>query len=217
MNGGINIFIAVIFFLSLDSCTKPHDVHFHGNVTYECNGLPAAGVNVLIYEKEESPSDNSSGVLGEGTTDNNGNYSFTTSVTNRGSNSGYGIYGAIDQPEFVGGVYSTNSQSSDDRDGDVTLNGIANVKGNLICHIKNVNPYNDYDSFSLDFHSGSHPYVSVISNLIGSDVDTTITLVGWTNIESVIKYYSTKNGSYVEDNKTVLAECFQDKLIDIFY
>jgi hypothetical protein len=221
MSNLFRLFLTTYLFLFLSSCKKSHEVHFHGNVTYKCNGLPASGIKIQIYEAEESASDHSSGVVGEGTTDTDGNYSFIVSVTNEGSNSGYGIQQAPPYGQGHGVFEANNNPGSQDGNSDVQLNGIATTAGNIICHIINSNPYDNNDSFSLDFAwhvtSTSGSFKNIISNLKGTNVDTIITLIGTSDYNNVIKYYSTKNSNYVENKDTVVAGCLADKNIDIFY
>src|ERR1022692_227997 len=83
-------FLTAIFSLSC-SKSKINNVHFHGNVTYNCNGQPAANIHIDI-EVVYNGAMQGGNIVCNTTTDNNGNYSVIADVSYEGTILQYGLF-----------------------------------------------------------------------------------------------------------------------------
>lgn len=222
----IDYFFICIIFINV-SCTKTtHDVHFHGRITLDCNNqIPVKNCNVYIMREYDTGTHHSQ-TIGSTLTDNDGYYSMITNVKQKGSFMHY-VYSfssgdgnpASSSPQFNGFAES----SDNDKDIEVNLNAERNKAYKF--HIKNVSPVNSGDVFNslIVSHLNANNYplfdLTNISNLIGTNVDTTI-FQFYTNQDLIhYKYSYTKNGVITSVPPVALSvpNCLDTVNVDIFY
>jgi len=202
-------FLLVIMSLLFYSCTKKTSVHFHGRVVYQCNGQPFRNGNLQIIRGYDDGTYHDD-VIGNGTTDNAGNYSLIIDVSQKGSFRGYVLL-------LENAPYNTSSAigGSNNNVQDVLMNGVVGSFNFIKLHIKNTTPYDNYDMFDTLKSSVSFPFVL---RLRGMNVDTTITLGDNSSASYFYYNYSfTKNGITSYKSDSVLELCMDTAKADLFY
>src|SRR5258705_10275725 len=126
----------LLLLITLASCNKIYNVHFHGHITNGCTGMPVANVPIEIYRDYDTGTEQREQV-GTATTDANGYYEFIADVSTRGAFNYYLIFSGAE-------VTHTENATSDSKD--VLMDGITYSMEPVNFHIKNTNPFDSYDS-----------------------------------------------------------------------
>ncbi len=218
----ISHFLICIILINI-SCTKTkRDVHFHGRVTLTCNNqMPLKNYKINISRFYDTGSEGAE-TIGTASTDNNGYYSLITNVKQKGSLMYYqyrDINGEIKTVSSSRQYWVGEAQTSDnDNDIEVNLEGYSNKAYKF--HIKNVSPVNSGDVFnSLTVKRlNVNYYLSNISNLIGTNVDTT-TYQFYPGVQLIYEYSYTKNGvlTSVPPDTLSIPDCLDTLNVDVFY
>jgi hypothetical protein len=187
------------------SCTKTETRHFHGRVYY-CDNTPKANTSITIYREFDTGMEYAEAV-GGCITDANGYYSFIAEVKLKGSLKYY----KIDIGHF--GCINNHEQQ------DIEINCELSFKKNYLFHIKNIQPFNNNDTFdSLLIIPGSDTsfFQFVCGNLNGQNIDTIINIS--TNNLWRIKTSFTKNGIRTANIDTLdIPNCKDTLITNIFY
>lgn len=200
----------LIFSTVFVSCTKTREVHFKGRVTMECNNQPVKGVGISFHRYYDDGMMQGE-TIGYTNTDNDGYYSYITDV---GQYDDVGITIAAlansEHPEIYFHSYSINPH----------FDYQARFRKIFFFHIKNSNPNSNSDLFNFLIVNASYDdivkYDTLISNLIGTSVDTLINMQ-YFNF-SGISYSFTKNGTLQNiDSLFSHSGCFDTLLVNVYY
>ena len=198
------------------SCTKKRTIHFHGRITYKCDGSAVKNITISIIRLYDAGSHHSENI-GQTTTDNNGYYSLVADVSETGSFEGY--HGYSENFNLSGGSENTST--------DVLMDfPISNI-AHLSFHIKNISPFNNsdlLDTLAVTIYPTSldYPSMSLVGNhsmnLVGTNIDTILS----SNLNNDNPYYyfyysSFKKGIRMDKFDSIPAVCFDTTRINVFY
>jgi len=209
----ISICFSVVI-LIFSSCSKNNrNVHFHGRVTYICNGSPVTNTEVLISIDDGKPN---TGPIAVTTTDNNGYYSVMVEV---GEVSNFKQY-VIDATQEFGPANGEAYNTSNGTDILTNVNCFMHVVFSF--HVKNIFPVNSNDQFDTLYMQNpgydSNWVVYIGNPLTGMFIDqiinTKTNIVGPTE---KILYYTTKNGIGAWKDTTIQLPCTDTTRVNIFY
>ena len=208
--------IALIFLLLIYSSCQKSDLHghYHGRITYECDGSPVKGIKVNIYWIDFHSDTH---MLKEARTDNSGYYSMDDVIAHSGSLDYYELVTTkdIDSPPFyfIPDRGWTKKFSPDDKE-DIQIDLSIPSNSFISFHIKNNNPYDQNDVFNLKQLDMNGYYawqwqgesIDSILNITVAPVDTFIYVYSF--IKSGLEHT-------VQDSVTGL--CNDSNLVNIFY
>jgi hypothetical protein len=209
--------IVLILCLLIYSSCKKSDLngHFHGRITYECNGSAVKGLRVYIVWVDLHDDRHT---LKEGRTDNSGYYSINDVITHPGSLDYFELVttGDIDSPPFYfisnRGWTKNFSAKNDQEDFQIDLAIPSNSY--ISFHIKNNNPFDDNDLFNLKPADMNGYYAW---HWQGDSIDSVLNITVPPVDTYFYEYSFTKNGieNTVQDSLTGL--CNDSSFVNIFY
>jgi hypothetical protein len=200
------------------SCTRKIDnVYFHGRVTLDCNNQPAKRVGITIKRLYDTGQEGIEQV-GTAVTNDDGYYSFVADVWQRGTFYGYelSVYAGGNSSfhdKFFGTITSMNNSKN------IAIDYQARPLKAYGLHIKNTSPTNSMDVFNsliVSRENGKPTNETVIFNISGSNVDTTIYSLYASEI--TYKYSFTKNGILTERIDSISnPNCLDTLIVNVFY
>ena len=214
----MNVILKALLFISfifLFGCKKgPYSAHFHGRITFQCDGRPVKGLHVIIHQV--SPHLESG--VGSAITDGDGYFSFQDDVTIDRSYDYFTLdtFGQIDDtipPIPQGGELAHSGSHSED----VELNAEIKAVQQVQFHLVNSIPFDNNDNFILIKQLDQIHSIYLYTNLIGV-VDTVLLFSGIESSPFTYEYQFVKNDDTLSIRDSIfISSCYTIPVIDILY
>jgi hypothetical protein len=198
------------------SCKKTSNVSFHGQFTFDCNNQPVKNLLIQVFQVYNTSGSLNMTYLGSTATDNNGYYSMVGEVSDNGSFNYYSLYiSSGDSSPFINNATEYKIYQNKKT---IEMSFQVKPRNAFSFHIKNTTPLNNSDMFNSLTLTSSQGYQTLISNLAGVNIDTTVYVFHDVN-SFYFNYSVTKNNilSQLPNDSLIQANCLDTLKININY